>query len=67
MQKKNITYNQAITELEKILSSIEASELDVDELISGLKRASELVQYCKKKLHSTEQELNKIMNDLEER
>lgn len=67
MQKKNISYNQAIGELEIILSDIEGAELDVDELISKLKRASDLVKYCKKKLHTTEEELNKIMIDLEER
>lgn len=67
MTKNNQTYASAITELETILGDVENSEIDVDELILKIKRASTLVSFCKNKLRKTEEELDNIMNDLEER
>jgi len=37
----------------------------VDELSSKIKRASELIHLCKKKLTSTEEDVSKILKELE--
>lgn len=63
MSKKNITYNESVTEIEEILHQIENEELDVDDLSEKVKRAYFLLGLCKEKLHSTEQEIEKIMKD----
>jgi exodeoxyribonuclease VII small subunit len=55
--KKTVSYKEAITEIEEILSRLENNELDVDELSEKVKRVSQLVTLCKEKLHNTEEEI----------
>ncbi|MEW5845267.1 MAG: exodeoxyribonuclease VII small subunit [Bacteroidota bacterium] len=54
MTKKTLKYSEAIEEVERIISQIESNELDIDELIEKIRRASELLKFCKQKLHFTE-------------
>jgi len=65
MTKKQIKYGEAIQEIEQILSQIEQEELDVDDLTSKVQRVSELLTICRNKLRTTEQEVEKIMRDIE--
>lgn len=62
MQKK--TYIEAKKELEAIVAAIESGELDVDALTEKVKRASELIAFCKEKLTKTDKELQKILDDI---
>ena len=64
MKKSTLTYSQAKQELEKIVSAIESGELDVDALTEKVKRASELIALCKEKLTKTDEELQKILNEI---
>jgi len=64
MAKKDFSFNEAVTEIEDILQNIEGGELDVDKLSAEVKRASELIKQCQKKLKSTEDEINSIFRDL---
>jgi exodeoxyribonuclease VII small subunit len=65
MAEKKISYNQAFSELEQILVKLENNELDVDKLAAEVKRASELISLCKNKLHTTEEEIEKIMESMD--
>ncbi|HBT85030.1 MAG TPA: exodeoxyribonuclease VII small subunit [Porphyromonadaceae bacterium] len=62
---KNMTYTEAKKELEEIVSSIESGKLDVDALTDKVKRASELITFCKEKLSKTDKELQKILEELD--
>lgn len=64
-KEKQIKYGEAIEEIEKILKQIENEELDVDELTYKVKRVSELLSICKKKLRTTEEEVAQIIHDIE--
>jgi len=64
MTKKEFSFNEAIVEIEEILKNIESGELDIDKLSVEVKRASELIKQCQKKLRSTEEEINGIFRDL---
>jgi len=64
MAIKKVTYKEAITEIEEILEKIENEELDVDELSEYVNRVSVLIGLCKEKLHKTEAEVEKILNDM---
>lgn len=64
MAKNEFSFNNAVSEIEKILRNIESGELDVDKLSVEVKRASELIKQCQKKLRSTEEEINSIFKDL---
>jgi len=61
----NLTYELAYTELKKITSEIESETVSVDVLATKVKRASELIEFCQKKLKSTETEVNKIIQQME--
>jgi exodeoxyribonuclease VII small subunit len=64
MAKKEFSFSEAVTEIEDILKKIESGELDVDKLSVEVKRASELIRQCQKKLRTTEEEINSIFKDL---
>lgn len=59
-----LTYTQAKQELEEIVSAIESDELDVDALTEKVKRASQLIAFCKEKLTKTDKELQKILEQM---
>ncbi|NOZ47856.1 MAG: exodeoxyribonuclease VII small subunit [Chlorobi bacterium] len=65
MTKPTLTYNKAIEEIESILEKIETDELDVDVLSKNVKRVAELIKFCKTKLHKTEEEVQKIIDEME--
>ena len=64
---KEIKYTEAFDELQKIVVDIEDGEISVDELSIKVKRASELIIICKEKLSSTEEDVNLILKELEDR
>jgi exodeoxyribonuclease VII small subunit len=66
MNKKKETYKEAISEIEEILSKIENNELDVDELSEKVKRVSFLIKICKDKLKNTEEEIEKILREMDQ-
>lgn len=64
--EEQLTYKQAITEIEELVDKIENEELDVDELSGMVKRVSQLLKFCKDKLYKTEQEVNDILENMDE-
>lgn len=63
MAKKDFSFNGAVKEIEEILQNIENGNLDIDRLSNEVKRATELIKQCQKKLRSTEEEINGILRD----
>jgi len=64
MTKKEFSFNESVNEIDKILRNIESGDLDIDKLSVEVKRASELIRLCQKKLRTTEDEINSIFKDL---
>jgi exodeoxyribonuclease VII small subunit len=60
MTEKKFSYQAAMAEVEQILASLEKKDLDVDELSQKVKRATELLQACKKKLYETDAEIQAV-------
>lgn len=58
-------YSKAFTELQDIVTEIEDGEISVDELSEKVKRASQLIKICKDKLTTTEEDVNKILKEIE--
>jgi len=65
MAKKEKSYNDAIRELQDILEKIESGDLDVDVLTEEIKRASALLKFCKDKLYKADEEIKKVLDNLE--
>ena len=66
MSKKNLTYTIASQELDEILSQLQNEDIDVDELSVKVKRAMELIRFCKEKITKTEMEVKKVIKEFEE-
>ena len=60
-----INYTEAFEELRHIVSEIEDGQITVDELSEKVKRAAVLIKICRAKLLSTEEDVSKILKDLE--
>jgi exodeoxyribonuclease VII small subunit len=60
-----LSYTAAFEELQKIVSEIEKGEISVDELSEKVKRAAELIKICKSKLTNTEEDVNRILQELD--
>lgn len=60
-----LTYKEAMNEIENIVSKLEGNQLDIDELSEKVKRVSQLIAYCKSKLHKTEEEVEKILKSID--
>lgn len=58
-----VKYEEAMRQLEVIVTKIENNELDIDELTTQLKKAKELISLCKDKLVKTDEELKRILEE----
>jgi len=58
-------YAEAFHELQQIVSEIEEGQISVDDLSEKVKRAAHLIHICKSKLSSTEEDVNRILKDLD--
>lgn len=64
-ENENPNYTEAFKELQEIVTEIEQGEISVDELSQKVKRASRLIAICKNKLSTTEEDVNKILRELD--
>lgn len=64
-KNKELTYSQALNELEKIVKEIESEEVDVDILAEKIKRASQILTFCKGKLRTAEDEVKKVLTEMD--
>ncbi len=67
MTKPKLTYTEAVTELEKILTELEGNtDVNMEIISEKVKRAAELMEFCKKQLHELDKELEKMMSELDD-
>lgn len=59
--KQEQKYEAAFAELQTIVRKMENDELDIDEMSEQLKRAQELIKFCKDKLTKTDEDIKKIL------
>lgn len=59
---KTTSYNKAFAELQNIVEKLQSDNVDLDSLGSEVKRAAELVNLCKTKLRTIEQEIEKSLD-----
>ncbi len=62
---EEISYTDAFNELQSIVSEIEEGEISVDILSEKVKKATKLIGICQKKLTTTEEDVNTILEELE--
>jgi exodeoxyribonuclease VII small subunit len=60
-----ITYAAATAELERILATLERSDLDVDELSTNVARAADLIRACRARIGNARLEVERIVAQLD--
>lgn len=58
--KKEMKYEEALSELNSIMEKMDHNDLDIDQLSVNLRRAQELLTFCKAKLKHADDEIQKI-------
>jgi exodeoxyribonuclease VII small subunit len=58
-------YAEMMEELEQILEQLESDSIDVDELSTRVKRASELIRVCRQRLVESQTEIEQVVADLD--
>ncbi len=58
----DMTYTQAVAEIEEILRMMQSDTLDIDLLATYTRRATELLAECRRRLTETDRELQTILN-----
>ena len=59
---KSQTFESALAELEKIVASMEAGQLPLEQSLAAYKRGAELLKYCQSALAEVQQQV-KILED----
>ena len=60
---KELSYKEAITEIETILRSLREEQNSVDTLAERVARATELIAHCRAKLRKAEEDVNTIIDN----
>ena len=56
------SFEQALAELETLVSEMESGQLPLEQSLAAYKRGAELLQYCQKSLADVEQQV-RILNE----
>jgi len=60
LKMQDMSFEDAIQELETIIDKLESGEVPLDETISLYDRGSELKKYCEQKLQTAEEKIQRI-------
>ena len=61
MNENNVSFENAIAELEEIVKKLEKGELTLDESIKCFQRGIELTKYCSKRLDEAERSITMLV------
>lgn len=59
------TYKEALDELREIHARLRAEDVDIDRLLDDVKRASDLLAFCRERLTSVGERLEEVLTDFE--
>lgn len=59
-QGEQLSYDQALAEIQGIVSEMEQGELPVDTLVEKVKRANFLLAFCKEQIRKSADSLSKL-------
>ena len=59
------SYKESVEKLRRIVAEIEQGDLDVDLLSDKVKEATRLIKLCKEKLYKADEEVKKVLEELE--
>lgn len=66
MSTEELSYSQALDELRSIHARLSAPDVDVDRLLEDVQRASELLEFCQKRITAVGEQLEETLKDFDE-
>jgi exodeoxyribonuclease VII small subunit len=66
MSIEDLSYSQALDELRGIHARLSAPDVDVDRLLGDVQRASELLEFCQRRITAVGEQLEEVLQDFEE-
>lgn len=66
MKKNELTYEEALRQLETLVDGFEKNTLDIDSLGERLQEARALLKFCKDRLRKVEKDITKILDHEQE-
>ncbi|MDY5968911.1 MAG: exodeoxyribonuclease VII small subunit [Bacteroidales bacterium] len=57
------TYEKAYAELKEIMSYLDGSDIDIDQLSQKVRRAQELIAFCQQKLTRVEEDVSQFIKN----
>ena len=63
MKMKAKTFDTAYKELQKIVDQLQNEDVSIDKLTTQIKKATELVKFCKSKLRNVEDEIASVSEE----
>ncbi len=63
MSEDQQTYREALEELRQIHARLRDEEVDIDRLLDDVKRASDLLAFCRERLDSVGERLEQVLED----
>jgi exodeoxyribonuclease VII small subunit len=66
MSTDELTYSQALDELRAIHARLSAPDVDVERLLEDVQRASELLDFCQKRITAVGEQLEETLKDFDE-
>ena len=57
-----LTYEDALSELERLVAAMEGGQLPLDKLLENYRRGAELLNFCRARLEAVEQQV-KVLED----
>ena len=61
---EDLGYQEAVDELDRILSALERDDVDVDALAAEVSRAAELIAVCRVRIERARMQVEEIVSDL---
>jgi len=55
-----VSYELAVDELERLIQSMEAGQLPLDQLLASYQRGAELLKFCRTRLQAVEQQVQAL-------
>jgi exodeoxyribonuclease VII small subunit len=65
MSSEDLTYRQALDELRAIHARLKADDVDVDSLLDDVQRASELLDFCQRRITAVGEQLEVVLRDFD--
>jgi exodeoxyribonuclease VII small subunit len=65
MSSEDLTYRQALDELRVIHARLKADDVDVDSLLDDVQRASELLDFCQRRITAVGEQLEVVLRDFD--